>query len=86
MKQGKRLKLFVKKWGGSMIEEFYEFLDIRGILSKFMRESNYKVDLSKCTPYYYVLRSNAQYDGFWQDISREWRDYLTYWKEELEAE
>ena len=85
MKQGKRQKLFVKKWGGSMIEEFYEFLDARGILSKFMRESNYNVDLPKFSPYYYVSLSYAPYDEFWQDISWEWRDYLTYWKEELGA-
>ena len=86
MKQEKKRKLFVKKWDGSMIEEFYGFLDARGILSKFMRESNYNVDLPKFAPYYYVSRSYVPYGEFWQDISREWRDYLTYWKEELGAE
>ena len=69
-----------------MLEEFYEFLDARGILSKFMRESNYKVNLTNHTPYYYVWLSHVPYDEFWQDISSEWRDYLTYWKEELDGE
>ena len=71
-----------------MIEEFYEFLDARGILSKFMRESNYKLDLPKgrLPPYHYVSLSNVPGDAFWQDISSEWRDYLTYWKEELEGQ
>lgn len=69
-----------------MIEEFYEFLDARGLLSKFMRESNYKVDLTKILPWHYIWASDVIYWSFWREVSMEWRDYLTYWKEELEAD
>lgn len=70
-----------------MIKEFYEFLDLRGHLLKFLDTLEPWVSLYDVIPTLYVgaiYWDDTEEGGcLWEVVEEEWINYLEYWEEDL---
>jgi hypothetical protein len=69
-----------------MIEEFYEFLELRGFLERFCYALNGEITAGLNPTMYVNCFAWADTDDgyrFWNDVDVDWNNYLKYWEEEL---
>lgn len=82
-------KNFAKRWGGNMIDEFYEFLDQRSLVEAFegYRQCPLSSDINPKLYLFSVDWPNTKEGrNFWAELNVEWNDYLKYWEQDLGKE